>query len=246
MQTNRCENGADRPGSPRINPEGIAMTHPASRLSAMLLLAFALGCGSEKKSTYKFNPSDYYSTTPDLDALTKSFYDDPPAEKVRKVDADKMPLTFVDLDGKKVDLAQFRGKSNVVLVVTKGMPQFPGGVFCPGCLAQMNSLVANHAEFKKREAEVLVVFPGPSEKAGDFLANAKAREADKPSPIPLLLDKDLAAVKVLDIPGDLAKPSTYILDRKGNVVYAFVGEGTTDRPSVKALLNQLDKLNVKK
>ena len=91
-----------------------------------------------------------------------------------------------------------------------------------------------------------MVFPGPSEKAGEFLTTAKAREADNPSPVPLLLDKDLVAVDILGIRGDLAKPATYILDRKGNVVYAYVGESTTDRPSVKALLSQLDKLNAKK
>ncbi|MFO0821994.1 MAG: redoxin domain-containing protein [Gemmataceae bacterium] len=84
-------------------------------------------------------------------------------EKTRKVEPGKMPLVFIDMDGKPVDLASYKGKSNVVLVMTKGMPQSPGGVFCPGCLAQMNAMVANIAEFKKREAEVLVVFPGPSE-----------------------------------------------------------------------------------
>jgi hypothetical protein len=56
----------------------------------------------------------------------------------------------------------------------------------------------------------------------------------------------LKAVNSLGISGDLAKPSTYILDKKGNAVFAFVGETTADRPSVKALLAQLDKLNAKK
>ena len=65
-------------------------------------------------------------------------------------------------------------------------------------------------------------------------------------PFVMLLDTDLNAVKTLGIEGDLAKPSTYILDKKGNAVFAFVGETTTDRPSVQALLAQLDKLNAKK
>ncbi len=212
------------------------------RLSAVgLLLAFSLvGCGKEPDPFP--NLKGGYGT-PDLPSVAAQFHENPAN---RTVASDKMPLTFIDLDGKKVDLADFRGKANVVLVMTKGMPQYPGGVFCPGCLAQMNAMVANHSEFKKREGEVLVVFPGSSEKAGEFLTTAKAREGEKPSPIPLLLDKDLVAVETLGIKGDLAKPATYILDRKGNVVYAFVGEGTTDRPSVKALLGQLDKLNAKK
>jgi peroxiredoxin len=223
------------------------MFRPGFRLAGVVVfavLALALaGCAKDDglptgRSTFRY---DYGPQ--DLAATAAQFHEDPPAN--RTVTTDKVPLTFIDLDGKKVDLADYRGKSAVVLVVTKGMPQSPGGVFCPGCLAQMNALVANHAQFKTRDAEVLVVFPGPSDKASDFLATAKAREADKPSPIPLLLDKDLKAVDLLGIRHDYAKPSTYILDRKGNVVYAFVGETTTDRPSVKALLAQLDKLRVK-
>jgi hypothetical protein len=50
----------------------------------------------------------------------------------------------------------------------------------------------------------------------------------------------------LGIRGDLAKPSVYVLDKQGNVVYAYVGETLTDRPSVRVLLAQLDKLNAGK
>ncbi|VTT97198.1 alkyl hydroperoxide reductase thiol specific antioxidant mal allergen : Alkyl hydroperoxide reductase/ Thiol specific antioxidant/ Mal allergen OS=Planctomyces limnophilus (strain ATCC 43296 / DSM 3776 / IFAM 1008 / 290) GN=Plim_0539 PE=4 SV=1: AhpC-TSA [Gemmataceae bacterium] len=219
------------------------MTRPGVCFCALFCAAALAGCSDEPKhKSYPKVDYGYAFDTSNLPSIAKQFLDDPPAAKTRTVAADKVPLTFIDLDGKQVDLASFRGKANVVLVMTKGMPQSPGGVFCPGCLAQMNALVANAAEFKKRGAEVLVVFPGPSEKAGEFLTTAKAREGDKPSPIPLLLDKDMAAVTVLGITGDRAKPSTYILDRKGNVVYAYVGEHTTDRPSIKALLGQLDKL----
>ena len=51
----------------------------------------------------------------------------------------------------------------------------------------------------------------------------------------------MSACDRLGIRDDLAKPSTYILDTRGNVVYAYVGETSTDRPSVKAVLTQLDK-----
>ncbi|WP_439626412.1 peroxiredoxin family protein [Gemmata sp.] len=223
------------------------MTRPAACLCALFGAALLAGCSEDAKPKgYPKVDYGYAFDTSNLPSIAKQFLDAPPAAKTRTVAADKMPLTFIDLDGKTVDLAAYRGRANVVLVMTKGMPQSPGGVFCPGCLAQMNALVANAAEFKKRGAEVLVVFPGPSEKAGEFLTTAKAREGDKASPIPLLLDMDMAAVTVLGITGDRAKPSTYVLDRKGNVVYAYVGEHTTDRPSIKALLGQLDKLDEKK
>jgi peroxiredoxin len=92
-----------------------------------------------------------------------------------------------------------------------------------------------------------MVFPGSPDTLPQFLTDGKVDgQRDNPKvPFPLLLDKDLKAVQSLGISGDLAKPSTYILDKKGNAVFAFVGETTTDRPSVQALLAQLDKLNAK-
>jgi peroxiredoxin len=56
------------------------------------------------------------------------------------------------------------------------------------------------------------------------------------------LDEDYQAVERLGIRADQAKPSTYILDKQGKVRFAYVGKDTTDRPSVKAMLDQLDKL----
>lgn len=202
------------------------------------LAAFA-GCGSPSVPTH-----DYHAP-PDLNKIANDFHN---KESNQSVKGDELPLKFLDMDGKQVDIAAYRGKSNVVLVVVKGMPQFPGGVFCPGCLAQVNALTANYAEFKSRDAEILMVFPGARDKLPQFLSNAKVdgTNGNPKVPFSLLLDTDLKAVEALGIRGDLAKPSTYILDKKGNAVYAFVGETTTDRPSVKALLTQLDKLNAKK
>jgi peroxiredoxin len=206
------------------------------------LLVAASGCGS---STTPPAPQSGYPTA-DLKATAERFHDDPKPN--RTTSGDQIPLQFVDANGKAVDLTSYRGKSNVILVIVKGMPRYPGGVFCPGCLAQVNSLTANYDEFKKRDAEIVLVFPGPSDKLPQFLADGKVDGANGNPPVPfsVVLDQDLKAVNALGISGDLAKPSTYILDKKGNAVFAFVGETTTDRPSVKALLAQLDKLNGKK
>jgi peroxiredoxin len=183
---------------------------------------------------------------PDLQQVASRFHADP--QPNRNTTGDQVPLKFMDTAGQEVDLASFRGRSNVVLVVVKGLPKFPGGKFCPGCLAQVNSLTANDEAFKARGATILVVFPGPKDALPQFLADAKVDgTAGNPKvPFALLLDTDLSAVKALGIVGDLARPSTYVLDKKGNVVFAFVGETTTDRPSVQALLTQLDKLNARK
>lgn len=204
------------------------------------LLVVVIGCGPPELQL----PQGGYGP-PDLKRVAEQFHEKPAN---RTVANDGIPLRYVDMSGKEVDLASYRGKSNVILVVVKGMPKYPGGVFCPGCLAQVNSLTANYEEFKKREAEIVMVFPGSTDKLPQFLADGKVDGVGGNPTVPfsLVQDKDLKTVEALGITGDLAKPSTYILDKKGNAVFAFVGETTTDRPSVKSLFAQLDKLNAKK
>jgi peroxiredoxin len=173
-----------------------------------------------------------------------------PANK--NVTGEQMPSEFFDKDGKKVELATYRNKKNVVLVVVKGFPNFAAypNQFCPGCLAQVNSLVANYPKFQEKDAEILMLFPGPTDRLPQFLADGRA----DPVPFPMLTDKDLKAVTALGIASDAirqAVPSTYILDRQGKVAFAYVADTslqdvTFDRPSVKSLLDQLDKLNAKK
>ena len=214
---------------------------PFRSAGLFLLLALLAGCG-DAASTKPRARGTYGETN--FAELAAAFH----AEVVsnRPLATEAFPQSFIDAKGIPVDLAKFRDKSNVVLTVVKGLPQSPGGLYCPGCLAQMNSFGANVDGFKSRGAEVMVVFPGPADSLNDFLVQAKAVPADGKVGVPMLLDKDMAACRRLDILGDWAKPSTYILNTKGSVVYAYVGEGTTDRPSLKALFAELDKLNAKK
>ena len=65
----------------------------------------------------------------------------------------------------------------------------------------------------------------------------------KKIPFPIVLDVELKAVNQLGIRKDLSKPATYILDKQGQTRFAYVGDSLADRPSVKALLDQLDALN---
>ena len=93
------------------------------------------------------------------------------------------------------------------------------------------------------ETEIPNYDPDLNSTVDQFLEQARAQTDGKPElPYPLVLDKDFAITDRLDIRGDLAKPSTYILDKKGDLVYAYVGANPTDRPSIKAVLNQLEQL----
>jgi peroxiredoxin len=203
-------------------------------LCGLIVAGATFGCGGDHPQVPRVDLSqgNSYGVT--------EFKDEAPANAA--VNSADFPASFVDCDGQPVDLTQYRGQKKVVLVVLRGMPQFPGGVFCPSCLAQTSSLLANQREFESRGAEVLVVFPGPSERVGEFLQSAKRSTPGEPDRVfRVLLDRECSACDRLGIRADLAKPSTYILDTQGNIVYAYVGATSTDRPSVKSLWTQLEK-----
>jgi peroxiredoxin/DNA-directed RNA polymerase subunit RPC12/RpoP len=155
-----------------------------------------------------------------------------------KVADEALNLTFVNSKGENVDLQSYRGQKNLVLVMTRGFP----GYVCPICSAQTSRLIMNYAEFAKRDAEVLVVFPSSKDRLPEFLQACQSQAKNADVPFPILLDEDLRVVEQLGIKADLAKPSTYIVDKKGQVRFAYVGATATDRPSVKAMLEQLDSM----
>jgi peroxiredoxin Q/BCP len=160
----------------------------------------------------------------------------------KPVTATDLPKTFLDREGNTVDLKSYRGRP-VVLVVLRGMPESPGGVFCAFCLAQTGSLASKADEFKARGAEVLLVFPGTGDQAGAFTQKAKSyAEGGKPIPYRYCLDKDRTVCDQLGVRGDLARPSTFIVDAAGNIAFAYVGKSQSDRPTVAALLAELDRL----
>jgi peroxiredoxin len=205
------------------------------RTLPLALVVAALGCGSPTPEVPRidYSQTDAYGVA--------AFKDDAPANA--KVPTENFPLAFVDSEGRPVDLTRYRGKK-VVLVVLRGMARSENGKFCPSCLAQFGSLACNQEEFARRGAEVLVVFPGPSERVGEFIQTARRQTPGEPAAtFRVLLDRECSACERLGIRDDLAKPSTYVLDARGNVTYAYVGQTSTDRPSVKAILAQLDRLD---
>lgn len=154
-------------------------------------------------------------------------------------------LEFVNTDGKPVQLSEFLGKKNLVLVFTRGF----AGAICPYCSTQTSRLISNYQNFADRNAEVVVVYPLSNDKDiprwEEFLSatRQKLSSPETPVPFPVLFDIQLKAVNQLGIQHQLAKPATYILDPQGQVRFAYVGSTLADRPSIKAMLDQLDKLN---
>ena len=148
------------------------------------------------------------------------------------------PAAFVDTQGRPVRIEDWRGKKNLVLVFTRGYP----GYICPLCTSYTAQIAYRYPEIAAGGAEVLVVFPGSPEKVQDFVRAAREiseQEGPGSLPFPVLLDVELKGVDAFGIRGDLAKPSTYVIDREGKVRYAFVGDQAHERPDVDTILAEL-------
>ena len=150
-------------------------------------------------------------------------------------------LVFITKDGSKIKLGDYTNKKNIILVFTEGF----NGMLCPFCKTQTSRLVANYDKFKQRDCEVIVVYPGPEERLDDFIKAAitiEKNQVDK-VPFPIVLDKDFTATDFFEIQSMFAHPSTYLIDKQGKVQFAYVGNDmTADRPSIKAMLERVDRL----
>ncbi|HEY4308788.1 MAG TPA: redoxin domain-containing protein [Pirellulales bacterium] len=151
-------------------------------------------------------------------------------------------LVFLDTNGRRVALKSYFGKKNVVLVFTEGF----SGALCPFCKTQTSRLIENYDKLQAMDTEVLVVYPGAREHVDEFIDAAKRTEKQQVDevPFPIVLDEDMIAVDFFKIRSNLAHPSTYIIDKKGNIGLAYVGKDmSADRPSIKAIFTQIDAVN---
>lgn len=215
-------------------------------LSGMVLIAalgVLVGCQSEPPETAQpageyggYDYGDYY-TDGEIAFLDQ-------AQSNSAFDEGLSDIAFTTLDGQTTTLREHVGDHNAVLVVTRGNTS----PICPYCSTQTSQYIRDYAEFQKRGTEVLLAYPVEAMedrvKLDEFLADVRSRLQDpaRSVPFPVLLDVELTAVDRLGIRRDLSKPATYIVDQDGHVRYAYVGSHWGDRPSVKAVLAELDKL----
>lgn len=213
------------------------------------LIAVLAGCSQNNAPSAPASPTTIstggyggygeYDTDPNM----IQFLDTAPTQDAPAEDFATVPLTTAD--GKTVTLKELANGKSLVAVFTRGY----AGSICPYCSTQTSRLIANYPEFQKRDAEVVVIYPlekpEDSSKLGDFLTRVNQLNmapTNQTPPFPLLVDIGLKAVDILGIRRDLSKPATYIIDGSGAVRFAYVGKSLADRPSVKALLEQLDTL----
>ncbi len=167
-------------------------------------------------------------------------YGEPPPDVSRArttLHGKPLPQTrFLGSDGKILDLADWRGRKAVVVV----MRGFSGQV-CVYCATQTAALADAAAALREQGVETLVVYPGPPAAVPAFL-NAVASLRGSPPPLPVALDAGLTLVRGLEIAGNLSLPATFILDGEGIVRWSYVGTSIADRPSVEVIKRALERV----
>lgn len=141
--------------------------------------------------------------------------------------------------GRAVRMSQLLGKGPLVLIVLRGYP----GYQCPFCQMQVHDFIVHAGDFAWKHARVLLVYPGPpahlDERAKEFLAT----ESQLPANVVVVVDPGYAATNLYGLrwnaPHETAYPSTFILDKKGKVLFEKISHSHGDRLSAEDALKHL-------
>ena len=85
-----------------------------------------------------------------------------------------------------------------------------------------------------------MIYPGARENEESFRKLYELEFGEGPPPYRVFYDPDLELVTKLGIEGDLASPTTLIIDKQGIVNYAYVGEHRADRPATNRLIELIE------
>ncbi len=140
--------------------------------------------------------------------------------------------------GAPVALSSLLKKGPVVLVVLRGYP----GYQCPFCTRQVGELTSNAAAFAKHKAQILLVYPGPSDNLQQR-ANEFVQGKTIPANYTLVVDPGYTFLNKYslrwDAPGETSYPSTFVLNKSGKVRFAKVSHEHGDRASSAEILKAL-------
>lgn len=150
-------------------------------------------------------------------------------------------FTLKTLDGKPVQLSKLTAHGPVVILVLRGWP----GCQCPICTRQMGDFLTKAEEFQAEKASVVLVYPGPADNLADHAKEFLGEKA-LPSPFLFVTDPDYAFTTRYRLrwhePRETACPSTFVVDRNGNVRFAKVSKTHAGRTSVKEVLAVVSRL----
>jgi peroxiredoxin Q/BCP len=148
-------------------------------------------------------------------------------------------FTLATPAGTSVQLSKHVRKSTVVLVVLRGFP----GYQCPYCQKQVHDFVEHASDFAAKKATILLVYPGPPADLDQHAKEFLAKESDLPPNIILAIDPDYKVTNLYelrwDAPHETAYPSTFVLDKKGMVLFEKISHSHGDRTTAQDVLGQI-------
>lgn len=144
------------------------------------------------------------------------------------------------LGDEQFDLYEHLKDGPIVLLVLRGYP----GYQCPICSRQVGDYLAHAEDFAKLNAQVVMVYPGPSDnlqaRAKEFL-----RDRALPDNFSFLLDPDYKFTNQYALrwnqPRETAYPSTFVLDQDGTVKLAVVSHSHGGRTKAADALQALGR-----
>jgi peroxiredoxin len=168
-----------------------------------------------------------------------------------------LDLQLVDEQFKPVSLRERKGEQHLVIVFMRGslatvttankgpqLPQLPN--VCPYCSTQASGIASYLPQFAEQQTTVVMVFPISEQAEAKDVATfspAFPQRANR-DPFPVLLDLQLRAVEQLGLRAHLARPASFIIDKAGNLRFAYVAnQGSADRPSGSELLRHVKQIN---
>jgi peroxiredoxin len=147
-------------------------------------------------------------------------------------------FSLQSLTGGTVKLSEETAKGPVALLVLRGYP----GYQCPICQRQVRDFVTHAEGFAKAGARVVMVYPGPSENL-KMRAEEFVKDQTLPANFVLLLDPDYKFTNLYglrwDAPKETAYPSTFLIDRSGNIFYSLISDSHGGRTKAEDMIQRL-------
>ena len=148
-------------------------------------------------------------------------------------------FTLSTPSGKAIVMSSEQQGRTLVLVVLRGYP----GYQCPYCVRQVHDFVEHASDFAAKNSRVLLVYPGPPADLDQHAREFLEKQADLPANIVLVTDPDYRVTNLYglrwDAPHETAYPSTFILDKKGMVLFEKISRSHGDRLSAQDALDHL-------
>ncbi len=161
------------------------------------------------------------------------------AETTPAVGAKAPDFTLSTPTGKAVKMSKEEGGHSLVLVVLRGFP----GYQCPYCVKQVHDFIDHASDFEAKKTQVLLVYPGPPAALDQHGREFLEKQTELPSNIVLVTDPDYTVTNLYglrwDAPHETAYPSTFVLDKKGMIVFEKISHSHGDRLTAQDALDHL-------